>query len=604
MYSLRAKVTDLDLDDSGWVTNTDCFQVLNNPPGVPVVEIYPQNPRTGSDLTGNIISGSFDVEGEPLTYTYRWYKDNEVQLGSDTDTITAGLTSKGEVWKCEIIAFDGHDESVSAFDEVIIGNTPPDVVSSVNTVNMNEDQADWDSISLKDIFSDVDGDDLRFSAEGFEHIEVEIFQANGTVIIRPEENWFGTSNIRFFANDSLADASILITIEIAPTNDPPVMTLVGTTDPRTREISLVAYEDSYLNITLTGEDIDGDILSYGSNLTDGVGGDDRSDLTIVSSSGALSFIPGNDDVGVIHIMLWVKDPSGAIDMVAGTITVINKNDPPEITIVEPVAKAFNEGVHINFSATVSDIDEVWSPQALKITWSSNISNYIGEGLQLVGISTLQPGAHLITATVRDSEGLTASDSIVVTVHPKEVRDASQSGESEATQWWWWLVVLVIVVLVIVMLIILSRKDKKEETEVEPPGPSSMAPVSAEVIPISTHPIHTTRFPKTPTYLVAPDVTSRSPPTLDQTPPTTPLPLTTSTEPSLLLPKSTEDSITPDSTSGATVTTGPSPQDPLIVQKQRSVMMDHIERLGELKDQGLISEEEFAQQKQVILSQNQ
>ena len=155
-----------------------------------------------------------------------------------------------------------------------------------------------------------------------------------------------------------------------------------------------------------------------------------------------------------------------------------------------------------------------------------------------------------------------------------------------------------------MLIILSRKYKKKETDVELPRPMSMAPVSAEVIPISTPPIHTTRFPKTPTYLVTPDVTPRPPPTLVKTPQTTPLPLTTSMEPSLLLPKSTEDEITPDSTSGATVITGPSPQDPLLVQRQRSVMMDQIERLGDLKDQRLISEEEFEQQKQMILSQDQ
>jgi len=357
-------------------------------------------------------------------------------------------------------------------DSLYVLNSAPDVILEPVIVTMYEDIPDCDSIDLLSIFEDVDGDNLTFFTDGQEHLEVETFDENGTVILRPKLNWYGTEEILFTASDSQLENSILITIEVLPMNDPPkleaVQGVVASLKPPPMHLN--AHEDHYLNFTLIGSDIDGDALTFGSNLTDGVGGDDDSKMSLVENTGAFSYLPEQEDVGTIHIEFWVLDTSFLQDTSLAVITIHNTNDPPEITIIEPTRFEFYENETLNFSAIVTDIDEPWETQSFTITWSSNISSVIGVGEFLEGIS-LPVGSHMVTTIVEDGHGGAAQDNITITVMAVPVQEVSEppieeepdeQKSNEGTYWWLYLIIIVILICIAMVFILFKIKSEKQK----------------------------------------------------------------------------------------------------------------------------------------------
>lgn len=86
-------------------------------------------------------------------------------------------------------------------------------------------------------------------------------------------------------------------------------------------------------------------------------------------------------------------------------------DAPTVTIDSPADGAsFPEGTEITFSGTAVDADGV--DLSGELSWTAG-DTALGIGASIT--VTLDPGQHTVTAAVTDSEGLTGSDSISVTV---------------------------------------------------------------------------------------------------------------------------------------------------------------------------------------------
>jgi len=104
------------------------FTVIENtPPLAPVVGITPALPLTDEDLIATITTESTDPDGDTVTYTYEWYKDDVLQPDQTktdttdlTDTVSSTLTATGETWKCVVTPNDGTDNGPSAEDQIII----------------------------------------------------------------------------------------------------------------------------------------------------------------------------------------------------------------------------------------------------------------------------------------------------------------------------------------------------------------------------------------------------------------------------------------------------------------------------------------------------
>ncbi len=109
-------------------------------------------------------------------------------------------------------------------------NKPPILNTSwtLNTITLLEDEGDYTSINLNNIFSDPTNDPMSFSVIAENNITITI-KHNGSVQIQPKENWFGTEVINFSANDGFehsaedALAYYLVTVEVEPVNDAPII---------------------------------------------------------------------------------------------------------------------------------------------------------------------------------------------------------------------------------------------------------------------------------------------------------------------------------------------------------------------------------------------
>jgi hypothetical protein len=111
--------------------------------------------------------------------------------------------------------------SEPAFGRTKFGPKAPEINNSIYDFELEEDSRDELSINMHYWFKDVNNNQLTFRCEGQNHINVTIFQENGTVILVPEKDWNGLETLTFYANDSVFETFDNVTITITGVNDPP-----------------------------------------------------------------------------------------------------------------------------------------------------------------------------------------------------------------------------------------------------------------------------------------------------------------------------------------------------------------------------------------------
>lgn len=94
------------------------------PPTDPEIRIVPDEPSTLDDLTCTIFQGSADPDGQPVTYTYAWFRNGNATLVVG-DLVTADQTAALDDWTCQVVASDGTLSSGLAEDTVTVGNSAP-----------------------------------------------------------------------------------------------------------------------------------------------------------------------------------------------------------------------------------------------------------------------------------------------------------------------------------------------------------------------------------------------------------------------------------------------------------------------------------------------
>ncbi len=126
-------------------------------------------------------------------------------------------------------------------------------------------------------------------------------------------------------------------------------------------------EDHWLNFTVSARDEDleigvPDVISFSTNVSDGVGDDDLPNFSYVTDPEdptriRVSFLPMNVDVGVILVEFRVRDGFAAVgewqDTRTMVITVVNTNDAPVLTEVSGVSL---EGVVEYPMVAIEDIE--------------------------------------------------------------------------------------------------------------------------------------------------------------------------------------------------------------------------------------------------------
>lgn len=453
--------------------------VLNNKPLPPEITISPLHPKTVDDLVVETLKEPSDVETEPfeLELKYRWFNNNiSVPEFNNYLELPSTATKKNENWRCEVTTFDGENQSIPAFAEVLIGNSAPYVKNQLDSFEFLEDRETDLNKDLYQVFKDDDYDILYFRTEGQNNIKITIDNTTGMVSLAAPENWFGTELVTFYANDSISEAKTIVELTVVPVNDLPVITKIGSMDVKEIEedLSFIVNERQWLNLSITVEDNDGDVgkgkIKYKMNITK------RNNLYIDNSTGTLKFNPAPSDIGWHHLKISVTDGYNSPNIFVSKnikIYVVNINDPPYVKIQKPYSfQKFNEPDVIVFSCIGFD-DDLNTPDSvenLNYEWfiSSPFEEKLGEG-DTIEVLTLQQGSYTVTVIVTDNAGMKGTDS--VRIHVKAVEDTNErfSEKTESINPLAVFLLVIIILAVVGFFLFVVKRLKKDREKPEQSG---------------------------------------------------------------------------------------------------------------------------------------
>ena len=300
------------------------------------------------------------------------YTPNENFFGEDTFTF---------------IANDGKDDSNIATVTIEVNSLNDAPSADSQSLETNED-TDL-PISLNG--SDVDGDNVTFT--------IVTSPSNGVItgdvpnfIYTPNPNFNGEDSFTFKTNDGQVDSELAtVTVDVKPINDAPVA----------HSQSLEVNEDASLPILLTGNDGDnnGLIFSLVSPPANGI---------LSGTIPNLVYTPNTNFHGSDSLLFVVNDGTVDSTPAAISITINSVNDLP--TVDAGSDQTVIEGTNISLSAVASDSDG----QIVSQQWSE--AGQVLANTLAFNTNTLSIGVHVLTVSVTDNEGGSATDTAIVTVN--------------------------------------------------------------------------------------------------------------------------------------------------------------------------------------------
>jgi hypothetical protein len=387
-------------DGKEYKTIPMCIPLLISPQNgsmlSPIFRYFAHNSTTHGTVTGYTIQVDNDQN----------FSSPVISKTTKAGSITiANLSSGTYYWRVRAY-YSSPANSTAGWSDVFIFyvgiNNPPRLVNPLKDFTMLEDTVDNTSVNLTGIFSDPEGDRLRYSVSGATNISVTIL-SNGSVVFTPDQDWTGVEEITFKAKDPhyhlKPDPIDTVNVTVQNVNDPP------------RIIShdnINSTEDEPYEVQYDAEDIDptNDTLLWAmtSNSTF---------LIIDNATGLLNGTPRNDDVGIFWVNITVSDGNGGYDSSNFTLTVFNTNDPPEIITSHRTTCYENEFYSVEYTAT--DID----PTADVFTWDLDTTCFFltmdPAGILFGKPSNDDVGNHHVSISVSDGKGGSTTSNFTLTV---------------------------------------------------------------------------------------------------------------------------------------------------------------------------------------------
>ena len=215
--------------------------------------------------------------------------------------------------------------------KVIPVNDVP-MLADIETQSIEEDS----ELSLNLFAIDMDGDNLTYGATIDDNGIVETEGDMLTVI--PNQDYNGLIYVSIAVSDGQDTEESNFNIQVLPINDPPVLDSIE---------SKSIVEDSYLQLSLSATDVDGDSLTYSADAGE--------NAKVEIDGPQLRVTPENDFYGEIDVLVYVDDGTSK-DKIKFVIKVTPVNDAPVLTSIIPVAK--KEKINIQMLATDIDGDSL------------------------------------------------------------------------------------------------------------------------------------------------------------------------------------------------------------------------------------------------------
>ncbi|MCK5561198.1 MAG: FG-GAP repeat protein, partial [Thermoplasmata archaeon] len=311
-------------------------------------EVYLFYGSSNFDITPDKV---YYLEDSPITAWYGYAIDSGGDLNDDgVDDIA--ISARGG---CSVYIYFG-----------VWKNSQPSLTKDMpNSYNFDEDTGDGSHlIDLFDYFNDDRKRQLRFEM---------IFKEDDTVLdaltdnhfinfVQKKPNWFGTLKFQVKAidngddgvqgnDDDLFCISNFFNVTVNPTNDPPIINDIGGKIIKNHFIELNLNEDVHFKVNINVTEYDNEGCVFGTNIS-------LSNFHLDQNRGNVSFLPTNENVGIIYGNISVTDENQTSDTVNITLLINNANDVPLKPIINlPVNNSiWNTNDLIGFNGTCDDPD--------------------------------------------------------------------------------------------------------------------------------------------------------------------------------------------------------------------------------------------------------
>ena len=347
----------------------------------------------------------FDPDGDSLTYTAVSSNTAVATVSVSSATLTITPVAEGTA-TVMLIVKDTHGLTVTRNFTVMVNPAPnraPVVARTVDPVTLTAGN-NAAAIDIADKFSDPDGDTLTYTAVSANTAVVTVNMTNSTLGITPVAT--GSTMVILTASDRSLNTTQTFAVTVKPAiNRAPIA--VGTVNP----VTLTAGDSSItMNMADKFSDPDGDALTYTAVSAN------TAVVTVNMTNSTLGITPVTE--GATTVMVVVQDTDGLTitRSIAVTVLPAPNRAPTALRTIDPITLTVgDEDETVELSNHFSDPDgdaltyTAASSDATKATVS--VSNAI------LGISPVAEGATTVLVIVQDTDGLTVTQSITVTVLP-------------------------------------------------------------------------------------------------------------------------------------------------------------------------------------------
>ena len=269
------------------------------PPVITSITISPGQPNKMSELS--LFTQSHNPGGNPLTYRYRWFRNDEEIPGGNANTLKCENFNKGDLIRVEVVPSDGKGDGEPFLSGPVKILDMPPVVEEV----LVERKLDYAHSELKAIVkgSDLDGDSINYFYK---------WEKNGTVL--SEGDGGALEAIRFKKGDS-------ITVTVTPTdgevsgkpkrsgtvivaNSPPA---IVSSPPTHLSGNIYTYQ-------VKAEDPDNDPIIFTLRTS-------PKGMTVNKETGLIQWEVSKEDRGDHLVEIEAADPDGAKSLQRYTLTI-------------------------------------------------------------------------------------------------------------------------------------------------------------------------------------------------------------------------------------------------------------------------------------------
>lgn len=318
---------------------------------------------------GNFLKGRTGKPGSPGKYV-------ATINGNDGDKIIISAWNSDHI-STRNVSLLGMMREVNLLLNLTLANYPP-VITSFPVTAAKEDYVYTYTVTATDADNDALNYSLLSSPTG-----MAIGKITGIITWTPTRGQVGSNSVTVQVSDGKSNTSQDFVVVVEHTNHAPVITSTPVT---------TGDDDSSYTYTVTATDPDGDSLIY--LLTKAPAG-----MAIDSGTGAISWLPQRQDVGLNNVNVTVSDGNGGTAGQAFTISISHINHKPEI-LSAPVTEA-TQGIKYYYDVGATDKDGdvltyslITSPDGMAINPATGTISWTPTNSQV--------GSNNVVVRVRDS----------------------------------------------------------------------------------------------------------------------------------------------------------------------------------------------------------